>query len=264
MKKLITIAFIGLFSLFSSQTFAKDLSNATDIVQRANEAQYYAGKDGRAQIRLKIVDAQKRSRLRQFTVLRLDKKQGGDQLYLVVFEKPADVRNTTFLVKKHPQNDDDRWLYLPGLDLVKRISSGDKRTSFVGSNFFYEDISGRHHSEDTHKLKETTDKFYVVESTPKKRAAVEFEKYTLWVDKNTFLPNKIEYANKKGNVYRRIETAQSKNVQGHPTITRIKVTDLQSGAYTLSDIRSIEYDLDLPQSVFTEASLRNPPRSWLR
>ncbi|QQR91946.1 MAG: outer membrane lipoprotein-sorting protein [Myxococcales bacterium] len=258
------LVILAAISLFTANAFAKDLSDAAAIVERANLAQYYAGKDGRAQIRMKIVDAQQRSRLRQFTVLRSEKKDGGDQFYLVVFEKPADVRNTTFLVKKHPQKDDDRWLYMPGLDLVKRISAGDKRTSFVGSNFFYEDISGRHHTEDTHKLKETNDQYYVIESTPKNRTGVEFAKYTLWVDKSTFLPSKIEYTNKQGKVYRRIETAQTKNIQGNPTITRLKVTDLESGAYTMSEIRNTKYDLGIPENIYTEASLRNPPSNWLK
>ncbi len=39
---------------------------------------------------------------------------------------------------------------LPDLDLVKRIAAGDKRTSFVGSHFLYEDISGRAVQEDKH------------------------------------------------------------------------------------------------------------------
>jgi hypothetical protein len=65
-------------------------------------------------------------------ILRRDVIDGGDQDYVVLFSRPADVRNTVFLVKKHVASDDDRWLYLPGLDLVRRIAAGDKRTSFVG------------------------------------------------------------------------------------------------------------------------------------
>ncbi|MBV1888694.1 MAG: outer membrane lipoprotein-sorting protein, partial [Proteobacteria bacterium] len=141
---------------------AKDLTDVDQIVQKANLAAFYSGADGRAETRMQIVDGQGRKQTRQFTILRRDRQDGGDQQYLVLFSYPADIRGTLFLVEKHPAGDDDRWLYLPGLDLVKRIASGDKRTSFVGSDFFYEDVSGRGLSEDDHKLVETTDKFYVV------------------------------------------------------------------------------------------------------
>ncbi|MGB8330272.1 MAG: outer membrane lipoprotein-sorting protein [Polyangiales bacterium] len=253
-----------LFSIPISPTGAQDLKDASEIVNRTNTAQYYTANDGRALVRMKIVDAKGRSQRRQFAVLRRDVKDGGDQNYLVVFDQPADVRNTAFLVKKHAGKDDDRWLYLPGLDLVKRIAASDERTSFVGTHFFYEDISGRHPSEDTHKLLETTDTEYVVESTPKNSSGVEFRHYTLWTNKKTFLPSKVEYVNAQGKVYRRIETVQVDTIQGHPTITRLKVSDLESGGYTLSDVGNVHYDLGIPDDIFVETSLRNPPQKWLR
>ena len=233
-------------------------------MERTNVAQYYAANDGRALIRMKIVDDKGRSQRRQFAVLRRDVKDGGDQNYLVVFDQPADVRNTAFLVKKHAGKDDDRWLYLPGLDLVKRIAASDERTSFVGTHFFYEDISGRHPAEDTHKLVETTDSEYVVKSTPKDQKGVEFAHYTVWINKKTFLPSKIEYVNGQGKVYRRIEMVKVDTIGGLPTITRLKVSDLESGGYTLSDISNVQYDLGIPDDIFVEASLRNPPQKWLR
>jgi outer membrane lipoprotein-sorting protein len=253
-----------LLSTPSAPAEAGDLKDAAAIVNRANNAQYYTANDGRALVRMKIVDDKGRSQRRQFAVLRRDIKDGGDQNYLVVFDQPADVRNTAFLVKKHTTKDDDRWLYLPGLDLVKRIAASDERTSFVGTHFFYEDISGRHPSEDKHELLETTDSEYVVKSTPKSSKGIEFAHYTVRINKQTFLPSKVEYVNAQGKVYRRIETVKVDTVQGQPTITRLKVSDLESGGYTLSDVSNVQYDLGIPDDIFVEGSLRNPPQKWLR
>jgi len=242
---------------------ADELTNADEIVDRANIAAYYAGADGRSEVRMIISDAQGRQQRRQFTVLRRNVEAGGDQQFLVVFSQPSDVRNTVFLVHKHLDRDDDRWLYLPGLDLVKRISAGDKRTSFVGAHYFYEDVSGRRPSDDTHELVETTDEYYVLRHAPIAAQTAEFTSYITWIDRQTFLPMKIDYENATGKLYRRVEVLEVEDIDGHPTVTTSRVTDLLSGGKTDMQFRYIKYDVGLPESVFTERSLRNPPREWL-
>ena len=98
------------------------------------------------------------SRTREFTWLRLNTDQADrDQKFYVYFHRPADVNKMVFMVWKHLQADDNRWLYLPALDLVKRIAATDERTAFVGSDFFYEDVSGRTIHEDRHELLDTTE-----------------------------------------------------------------------------------------------------------
>lgn len=232
------------------------------IVERANQAAYYAGDDGRSEARMRIDDGSGREQVRQFTLLRRD-GQAGRQQYLVAFSRPADVRGTVFLVHKHPGAADDRWLYLPGLDLVRRIAPGDKRTSFVGSHVFYEDVSGRHLEDDRHELVESTDSHHVIRSVPKAPESVEFAAYTTWIDRDTWLPTRSEYERADGNVYRRMEVMEVETIDGYPTGTRMRMSDLDSGGHTEIEFRFSAYDLGIPEAVFTERSLRNPPRQWL-
>ncbi len=259
-SKFVTVFFAGL-GLAGAAIAAP---SAEQIVERANQASYYAGQDGRSEARMRIVDGQGREQLRQFTLLRRNDGDGGRQQYLVVFSRPADVRGTVFLVNKNPGADDDRWLYLPGLDLVRRIAPGDKRTSFVGSHIFYEDVSGRHLEDDRHELAETTDEHYVIRSTPKDARSAEFAAFTTWVDRETYLPMRSEYERADGSVYRRMEVQEVELIDGYPTGTRMRMSDLESGGYTLAEFRFASYDLGMPETVFTERSLRNPPRQWLQ
>jgi len=262
-KTLTRAGLVCLVLLLTGFVQAEPSIDADEIVRQSNLASYYAGADGRSEVRMIIRDAQGRQQRRQFTVLRRNVDPGGDQQFLVVFSQPSDVRNTTFLVHKHVDRDDDRWLYLPGLDLVKRISAGDKRTSFVGAHYFYEDVSGRRPTDDEHALIETGDEYYVLKHTPHDPGSVEFANYTTWIDRKTFLPMKIEYMNTAGDVYRRVEVLEVAEIDGHPTVTLSRVDDLAGGGRTDMQFRHIRYDVGLPETVFTERSLRNPPREHL-
>lgn len=236
------------------------------LIKQAERAAYYAGNDGRADARMMIVDNQDRKQMRQFTILRKDVEDNGDQKMMVFFSRPTDVKDTVFRVEKHADTnvDDDRWLYLPALDLVKRISAGDKRTSFVGSHFFYEDVSGRAVSQDNFTLQEETAERYILKAVPKQPDTVEFEHYVVEIDKASSLPVVINFFKSDGTNYRRVESVQIETVQGFPTVLRSKVSDLTNGGYTLMEFRGTEYNIDLPEDVFSERSLRTPPMQWLK
>jgi outer membrane lipoprotein-sorting protein len=235
-----------------------------EIVDRSNLAAYYQGNDGRSHVNMTITDAQGRTRTRRFIILRRDTENGGEQKFYVHFSRPADVRNTVFMVWKNIGKNDDRWLYLPALDLVKRIAASDKRTSFVGSHFFYEDVSGRNPEDDKHELTDTTGQFYVLRNTPNNPDEVEFSYYQLWIDKKNFLPIKAEYYDKNNKKYRLVEALKVEVIQGHPTVTEAKVSDLNSGGHTVSVFSKIQYDLGIKDSIFTERYLRRAPRKWLK
>jgi outer membrane lipoprotein-sorting protein len=240
-----------------------DEMGADEIVDRANKAAYYAGSDGKADVSMVITDSQGRTRERQFTILRMDVEEGGEQKFYVYFRKPEDVRAMAYMVWKRPGRDDDRWLYLPALDLVRRIAASDKRSSFVGSDFVYEDVSGRGIDEDAHELADTTEDHYKLKNTPKDPGSVEFSHYFLWIDKETFLPFRAEYFDKNGELYRIVESLEVDTIDGHHTVVRSKVSDLGSGGNTVSEFRDVEYDVGLSEDIFTERFLRRPPRQWI-
>jgi hypothetical protein len=237
--------------------------STAEIINRANLASFYAGDDGRSDARMIIIDSKDNKQLRQFVILRKDLEEGGNQNFLVVFSRPSDVKDTVFLVHKKINEDDDRWLYLPALDLEKRISASDNRTSFVGSDFFYEDVSGRNPSLDQHELVKQDDSSYYLKSTPKDATSVEFAYYTMKIDKQTFIPMLIEYRDAADTVYRRVEVVAVSEVQGHPTVMKSKVSNLKTAGYTLMEFRQPSYDLGLNEDAFTVRSLRNPPKNWL-
>ena len=249
-----------------------------EIIAKTNHVAYYQGKDGRANVTMTITDDAGQKRYRRFIILRRDVPAtdgaDGDQQFYVYFRLPADVKNMAFLVHKHTAADrqDDRWLYLPGMDLVKRISSAEKRTPFVGSDYFYEDVSGRNLTDDHHKLVRTTDAYYVIENTPKDPDSVEFSSYRMFVHRKTFLPVRVTYYDKSATPkkYRQYDVLDTKKIKGeagdveYVTPVRAVMRDLVKKTQTTLEYAAVRYDIGVPADVFTERRLRTPPREWLR
>ena len=259
--------YLFVYALFLAVTLSSlaEEQTADQIVEKANEASYYAAKDGRADVKMVITDGRGGTRERAFTILRIN-VEGKDQKFYVYFKEPADVRKMAFLVWKNvgPGKDDDRWMWLPALNLVRRIAPGDKRTSFVGSDFFYEDVSGRNPAADLHELLETTERQYVIKNIPIDKRSVEFSYYHVWIDRDTFLPQKAEYYDKQGKLYRRIEATEVEVIEGIPTVTESVAHDLNTGGYTKNHFSGVEYDIELKETIFSERFLRRPPREVMK
>lgn len=262
MKALTVI--LSILILAQLNAYASDAPEAQEIANEAAKAAYYKGDDGKAQVAMTITDARGRERSRELVILRRDSGEDlGDQQFYVYFKAPADVSETAFLVWKHPQADDDRWLYLPALDLVRRIAASDERTSFVGSHFFYEDVSGRSPDEDTHELIEVTEHYYVLKSTPKDSESVEFDYFKSWIHKPSGIAVKSEFYNSKEEAYRIYEALGVETIDGFPTVTKAKMTDNDREGSTVLTYSNVAYNIGLEEGIFAERYLRNPPTSYL-
>ena len=269
MRLILTVVFILSFSLpifaANEESATKEIPDVQTIVNKANIVAYYQGKDGKAKVKMTTTNKKGRKREHQFIILRKDVEDGGDQKYFVYFQKPADVRKMVFMVHKHadPKKDDDRWLYLPALSLVKRIAAGDKRTSFVGSDFLYEDVSGRSLAEDTHELVKTTDKLFVIKNVPKQPDTVEFNYFNVSIDRKTYVPMKMEFYDKKNKLYRVIESTKVEKIQDFPTVVKSVVSNLKTGSKTEMEFSNVKYNINL-KDIFTERYLHRPPREAIR
>ncbi len=272
MKKMLIRTFTILTFATSASVFAEGPS-LDDIINRANLTSYYQGQTGRAMVNMTITDSQGRSRERRMTILRRDVPETdalesgnyrGAQKFYVYFQRPADVNKMVFMVWKNLDKDDDRWMYLPALDLVKRIAASDKRTSFVGSDFYYEDVSGRDIDEDTHELVKTTDNYFVVKNTPIDPSSVEFNHFLMYIHKQSFIPVQVEYYDASGSKYRIAKALKVETLQGYPTVTQASMENLKTGSKTIMDYSTVNYDIELPDNIFSERFLRRAPVKYLR
>jgi len=136
-KKLLIGLSLGL-SLLTTSVSADD-AKARKIMVKAD-----ARKDGKTveqDMKMVLIDRKGQKRVR--AMKSFTKKFGKDKYTIMFFKSPSDVKNTAFLTYDFADGskDDDQWLYLPALKKVKRIPSGDKSSSFMGSDFSYFDMT---------------------------------------------------------------------------------------------------------------------------
>ena len=259
------LVIVSLVLISGIKTGLADLS-AKEIIAKSRLAFYYAGDDMRAKVLMQLInkDGQKRERL--LTMIRKDYEEGGSQKYFIYFHKPADVTDTTFMVYKYPDKDDDRWLFIPAISLVKRIAANDKYSSFVGSDFTYEDVSGRKPEEDNHTLlrkEEINGKScFVIESIP--LGTSEYTKRISWIDDVNFLPLKEEFYDKQNELYREFQALEIKDINGIPAVTKRTMKNIKTGHRTDVTFQEIEYNLGIGDDIFSERYLKRPPQEWIR
>ncbi|MBI5189977.1 MAG: outer membrane lipoprotein-sorting protein [Nitrospirae bacterium] len=264
MKTLMTVAAALGVMLMASTSFA---ASAEEVMKKSQAAFLYQGKDFKVRVTMRLVSKSGQERIREMTMLRKNfGEPGGEQKYFIYFHKPADVKDMTFMVYKYPGRDADRWLFVPAINMVKRIAAQDKHSSFVGSDFSYEDVSGRKVEDDTHTLtkeeKLGNRDCYVIKSVPR-AGDMDYAYKLSWIAKDDMLPLKEEYYDKRSGLYKVFTADETKVVKGFPTVTKRTMKNLQSGHGTYVTYTDADYDAGIPDSLFSERYLRQPPRKWV-
>jgi hypothetical protein len=238
-----------------------------EVMKKSQAAFLYPGKDFKARVMMKLVSKGGQERVREMTMLRKNYGEvGGNQKYFMYFFQPADVKDMTFMVYKYPGRDADRWLFVPAISMVRRIAAQDKHSSFVGSDFSYEDVSGRDLEDDSHTLvreeKVGSRECDVVKNTPK-TGDVEYSYKLSWIDKGNYLPLKEEYYDKKNELYKVFTADEIKDIKGFPTVTKRTMKNLQSGHMTEVTYLKTDYNIGIDDSMFSERFLKQPPKKWI-
>jgi outer membrane lipoprotein-sorting protein len=188
------------------------------------------------------------------------KKSGGGDRTLIVFQRPASIAGTRFLTVETSDKMNDKWIFLPNLGRVRRISASEGNGSFMGTDMSYDDIASasRDVSLDTHTLlrEETADgrPVYVIESIPKDRS-YQYSKMVQWIGKTDKITYKIELYNKRGALHKVLEVLAVKTIQGYETPVVTRMTTVSAGTSTTINVDTLKYDDPLPDGIFTQSYL---------
>lgn len=169
-----------------------------------------------------VKDSAGRERKRVVQSRSMDFSEGTKQLLL--FEQPADVRNTGLLSVDYDDGDkdDDQWLYLPSLRKSTRISSSDKSGSFMGTDMSYSDMTRQDPKGYSYTMVEQSKKVggedcWVIEARPKTAKLKEetgYVKSMMWVSKEKLMPVRVKNWVREGKKLKYIKFGDIKKVDG--------------------------------------------------
>ncbi len=222
------------------------------------------GDKGIARVSMTLVDSSGRKRQRQLMSWRL--KFNGGTKQLMIFESPADVRNTGLLSVDYDdaKKDDDQWLYLPALHRATRISGSDRSGSFLGTDLSYADLTKRDVNSYNHKLIKESVKVdgedcWLIESRPKtdkEKSETGYLKTQFWISKSKLFPMQIKAWVEKGQKLKYLKFTDIKKHDGvwlaHTTTVRTMKNDKVEST-TIMKFTSVKFnDPSVNDSMFSQ------------
>lgn len=184
------------------------------------------------------------------------------------WSKGADIAFTEYLAPAREKGtkmlklEDRLWMYSPDTDRTIQISGHMLRQSLMGSDLSYEDMM------DDPRLAELYEAEVTSEETIEERDCwlleltantddVAYQSRKLWVDKEHMVPMQEELFAKSGKLLKRVTLKDFKRIEERWYPMHMTFKDvLKNGEGTEFIVTSVEFNVDIPEHIFSKASLR--------
>lgn len=154
------------------------------------------------------------------------------------------------------------WIYSPSTDRIIQISGHLLRQSVMGSDLSYEDMMDDRKLTDLYNAKVLNEEklgdrnTFLLQLTAKVEDVAYFSQ-KIWVDSERFIPLKQELYAKSGQLLKRTELKDVKQIEGRWFPTTIIYKDmLKQGNGTEFKMTSVQFDQKIPEYIFSKASLK--------
>lgn len=241
---------------------------AESVARKAEDRD--VGRDGRFELKMRLFDRQQRVRERDLIILTMRPRAAGagtagsGDRVLIRFTYPNDIRDTAFLVWEHPGADDERFLYLPALGRVRRIAGAETQDSFVGSDFTYEDISGREFASYTYAMVEADATWtgpdgqrapaYRIESRARD-AHARFPRIVSTIRKDNFVAVHADIYNRRNTREKVYTVRRLEQIQSIWTLSEIVMANTVEQTRTELTTTSVRYNTGLKEADFSRREL---------
>jgi len=176
------------------------------------------------------------------------------------FESPADIRGTRVSILHDATDEAYARVWIPAIQRQREIRGDLRGESFLGTDFNYEDLGVGWLDYQGHAVGGTA----TVDGQPctKLESAVSrgwwYGKIVRLVSDANGLPLRTEYFDRNGTLWKVRTIEQVDVIEGRPTPVAIRMETLPSKTRTTLRFSNVRYDLEIPDDVFTIATLIEP------
>jgi len=244
MKQIISIIFMSVILLFQGTTPDAEL-----ILQKVDDNMTSETKIIESEM---VIHGRRNSR----TVVSKGYSEGVDKSF-TEYLSPAREKGTKML-----KLEDRLWIYSPSTDRTIQLSGHMLRQSVMGSDLSYEDMM------EDRKLVEVYNAEVVGEDTIDGRETwvlflqakvndATYESRKIWIDTERYVPLKEELFAKSGQLLKMTVLSNVEQIDGRWFPKNINYKDmLKDGKGTDFIITDIQFDVEIPEYIFSKASLK--------
>jgi outer membrane lipoprotein-sorting protein len=250
-----------IFLLLSIASLAVFGQNGREWIERFEDQMKIS--DQQVALTMQLVSKNGTMRERKLQWSTMENSKGLESSY-IVFNAPADIAGTAFLSVESSNDAEDQWLYLPALKRSRRISSGEKSSSFMGSDFSYADIGNESTYNSTYKLLETVTEngkeLKVIEATYKEQSKMKetgYAKRIIYIDTANSMMVKTVFFDVNGKPAKQLVCSDVKAIAGSNKVRahRYEMKNLAKGTSTVLLFSNYLIDKGIDQSIFTIRNL---------
>jgi outer membrane lipoprotein-sorting protein len=247
MKQISVLTLVAIMAIILCTTVYAQLNDAQEILTKVDEVSC-APEDQYMKSTMVLVDKSGNQKEREMVIY----QKGGDKR-LVRFLSPADQKGISFLSLPN----DLMYLYLPAFRKVRMIASHVKNQNFAGTDFSYDDMSSFSFAKDyDSQLIESPKTFYSLKLAPKPELEKDYSQLKMWVNKDSFVPSKIEYYDKNGNLWKTLTFDKIEKLGKYQIAKQLEMKDLKKSHSTKMIVDEIKLDSGISDDIFTKRNLK--------
>lgn len=195
-------------------------------------------------------------------VVRMFMTDSDDNQYsLLRFNAPEAITGVALLSKLSAGKDDEQFLFMPAMEMVRKIAGSSKKGYFMGSDFAYEDL-----------LPENTDRYEYVRgineylddtecyrvtaksATSEFRTMTGYAKRELWITVDDFRLVRIDFYEREDTLLKTLRLNEFNPIsEGSEAMqpSQARMTNHEKKTSSLFAVTKGKYNLDIPQEIFT-------------
>jgi len=180
---------------------------------------------------------------------------------LVRYLEPRRVKDQAVLMLNDA---DDIWMFFPRTRRVRKLASHAKKQKMQSSDFSYEDMGGGDGFITEFSARRQADETWaeqtchVVELTRLPESDSSYSRVVIRVRRDDFMPLTIDYFHEKDpqRHEKQLILSDIRIIDGIPTAMRAVMHNRNDNTRTVLEMVSVEYNRDIPDSLFTERELK--------